>query len=150
MASTKELKRQARRARRLNSQSWCLVYGLSEAPGMPIKYIGQTRSDPELRRRWHMKLAMQRVHRGERMSAVEGWVHSLIEAGKEPHIEVLDRNGVWDLSEAAWIERSIAGGARLLNVASVVADRISHNEIEINSYRRTSTKLQFGHVLWED
>lgn len=139
-----------RRVRRSKAKSWCLVYALREAEGMPIKYVGQTRILPANRLRFHIKAATERVQKRERLSPVQGWVHSLLLAGKEPVIEVLDGNGVWDVSEAAWIERLIAGGERLLNVSSVLPDRLQENESELAAYRCASEKPQFGRELWTD
>lgn len=92
------------RKRRSKSKSWCIVYALREAGG-PIKYVGQTRILPSSRLRFHIKKTAERVQNRDRLSPVQGWIHSLILAGKEPVIEVLDDGAAWDVSEAAWIER---------------------------------------------
>lgn len=105
--------------RRLRRKSWsknsCLVYVLREAIHKPPRYVGQTRAHESVRLHYHIKTAQTRPR-----SPVERWIASLLANGAAPIIEVIDRQGIWDISEAVWIDRLRSAGADLLNVLSVV------------------------------
>lgn len=115
--SKSKQKREHRRLRRSSPKSWCLVYALKHEG--QIHYVGQTRLLPQQRLKWHFKEIWKRQMHGWHMSPVMRWLESL---GCEPQIEVLDRNGIWDISEAVWIDRCRRDGEPLKNVASVIAD----------------------------
>lgn len=115
------VKREARRIRRAHSKAWCLVYVLREAPGKPPRYVGQTRTLPENRLWWHFKGARQAREQGKRLTAAQRWIDGLVTAGTPPIIEVIDKNGIWDISEAVWIDRLRQAGADLLNHSALVA-----------------------------
>lgn len=112
----KALKAHRRLRRKVWTKKSCLVYVLREAPGMPIRYVGQTRVLETERLRWHIKA----VRRGKRTSPAMRWIAALLDQGITPTIEIIDRNGIWDVSEAVWIDRLRRGDADLLNVMSVV------------------------------
>jgi hypothetical protein len=112
------LLKQHRSLRRKKPKTWCIVYILREAPGMPARYVGQTRLDPAERLRWHLKDVRKRQEGSLRLSPVKAWIADL---SAPPIVEVLDANGIWDVSEAVWIDRLRTRGEPLLNVQSVVA-----------------------------
>jgi hypothetical protein len=60
------------------------------------------------------------MHCYERLSPVETWVANIIGNGGMPIIEVIDKQGMWDISEAVWIDRLRMQGCKLLNVSSLV------------------------------
>jgi hypothetical protein len=106
-----------RSVRRKQPKTWCLVYALREAVGGPIRYVGQTRNEPQERLRWHYKELARHKAAGRRLSPVKSWLDGL---PSRPLIEVIDEAGTWDISEAVWIDRLRHRGEPLLNVASVV------------------------------
>ncbi len=107
-----------RRFRRAKSKNWCAVYTLREFEDGPPRYVGQTRQSPDERLRWHMKEVARRVSAGEGLSPVQLWIASRLPA--VPIMEVIDAEGIWDISEAVWIDRYSAKGHELLNVLSRV------------------------------
>jgi hypothetical protein len=62
------------------------------------------------------------------------WLRNVMAMGRTPIIEVIDPDGVWDTSEAVWIDRLIAAGHPLTNVLSLVPE----------------PRLAFGEVLWSE
>lgn len=117
---SKERQRRAdRRFRRQKSKNWCRVYVLREIVGGPIRYVGQTRQSPEMRLWWHLKDVRRCKERGWGLTAVKKWIDQL---PTSPVIEVIVENGIWDISEAVWIDRLSHRGEPLLNKASVVPD----------------------------
>ena len=114
-------KQRARRAdrqfRRKQAKNWCRIYILREFAGGPIRYVGQTRQSAEMRLWWHLKDLRQCKERGARLTKTKAWLDSLT---SPPIIEVVDENGIWDISEAVWIDRLLRQDEPLLNVASVV------------------------------
>jgi hypothetical protein len=56
-----------------------------------------------------------------RMSPYQIWLADQLEKNRPPTIEMIDEKGIWDISEAVWIDRLRHQGHQLLNVASVVA-----------------------------
>lgn len=115
--SRSKQKRQHRKLRRNSPKSWCLVYALKHEG--KIHYVGQTRSLPTVRLASHFKEIQKRQMQGRHLSPVMRWIEGL---GHEPVIEVLDRNGIWDISEAVWIDRCRRRGEPLKNVLSVIPD----------------------------
>jgi len=115
--SRRKLKQRHRRERRKHPKNWCLVYVLREASGLPARYVGQTRLHPSERLRWHLKGLRDRQAAGQKLTRLMEWMASLPVA---PIIEVIDENGIWDISEAVWIDRLRAAGEPLFNVLSVV------------------------------
>lgn len=113
--SKRKQKRRHRAMRRGKPTAWCLVYCLKHEGR--IFYVGQTRQLPEQRLHWHLKDIRKRKAIGRSLSPAQRWLDSLSD---KPEITVLDRNGVWDISEAVWIDRCRRDGHPLLNVMSVV------------------------------
>jgi ABC-type xylose transport system substrate-binding protein len=118
-----------RRLRASKPRNWCLVYGLKSDPDGEFYYVGQTRSLPEVRLKHHIKQLTKDMRSGTRMSQAQQWLRNVLAMGRSPIIEVIDPNGVWDTSEAVWIDRLIAAGHPLTNIASRVPQ-------------------PFGEVLW--
>jgi hypothetical protein len=116
MSRKKSLKAH-RKTRRQKPKNWCFVYGIKEREGAPYRYIGQTRLLPSERLRWHYKEITRYKQIGRRLTRFKKWLISLREP---PIIEVIDENGVWDTSEAVWIERYLVAGHPLFNLQSVV------------------------------
>lgn len=116
----KALKRH-RSHRRKQRKTWCQVYSIREAAGSAVRYVGQTRMLPLERLRWHFKTIHKRKLLGQRLSPAQQWLYDLESMGIEPHIEIIDMEGIWDISEAVWIDRFLARGEPLLNIASIVA-----------------------------
>jgi hypothetical protein len=119
--SRNKVRRQHRRFRRKQSKSWCLVYVLREAPGKPVVYVGQTRQAPSERLWWHFKAIRQHEARGQPLTRLMKWIRS---RPAPPIIEVIDDNGIWDVSEAVWIDRLRKQGEPLFNIMSVVKSRV--------------------------
>jgi hypothetical protein len=115
---TKSRKRD-RSFRRRQSKTWCRVYVIREAEGAPARYVGQTRQSAEMRLWWHFKDIKRREARGWPITRLQKWLLSL---ANPPLIEVLDENGVWDITEAVWIDRLRRANHPLFNRASVVPD----------------------------
>lgn len=114
-------RKNARKLRRRNGKSWCLVYILkADAASSPV-YVGQTRTLPDIRLAYHIEKLNCKMRNYQRLSPVEAWIANIIGSGRKPIIEVIDREGIWDISEAVWIDRLRSQGNALLNVLSVVA-----------------------------
>lgn len=111
-------KKKSRRLKRTHSKTWCFVYVLREASGQPVRYVGQTRQTPEMRLWWHLKDLRRCKNQGLRLTPIKCWLDGL---GVPPVIEVIDHEGIWNISEAVWIDRYRRQGEPLLNIASVVA-----------------------------
>jgi hypothetical protein len=131
--SNRKLQREGRRLRRTHSKSWCFVYGLKSAPDGQFYYVGQTRCAPEMRLRWHLKMLAKNVAIGKRLTPAQAWIRDVLAVGLHPIIEVIDREGVWDVSEAVWIDRLAQAGHPLKNVLS----------------RVPAATAEFGRELWE-
>lgn len=116
MSRKKQLKAH-RKTRRQKASNWCFVYGIKEREGAPYRYIGQTRQLPSERLRWHYKEIAKYREIGRPLSRFKKWLTKLTEP---PIIEVIDEKGVWDTSEAVWIERYLVAGHPLFNIQSVV------------------------------
>lgn len=116
--SVRNARRADRRHRRKQSKTWCRVYVLREFAGGPARYVGQTRQSPEMRLWWHLKDLRKCKAEGRQLTAAKRRLDGL---SAPPIIEVLDEHGIWDISEAVWIDRLRRDGAPLLNVASVIA-----------------------------
>jgi hypothetical protein len=106
-----------KRFRRKQAKNWCQVYVLKETRNGPPKYVGQTRQMPAERLRYHVR-EMQRALIDCNLTPVQAWLARLLPA--LPIIEVIDANGIWDISEAVWIDRLTTAGNQLYNVASRV------------------------------
>lgn len=123
MSSRKSDLRRHRAARRKWGRQQCIVYLLKDSDGIP-RYVGQTRSLLSERLRNHLKVIATAIASGRRLSPAQQWINAMWEAGTLPTIEPLDEAGQWDITEAVWIDRLRQRGAPLLNVASVVPDRV--------------------------
>lgn len=53
----------------------CTVYGLYDGQGR-LRYIGQTRSTIEKRKKWFYKGIKQSLSRGSNLSPVDRWIHA--------------------------------------------------------------------------
>lgn len=82
----------------------CIVYALSDELG-DIRYVGQTRCQPERRFKFHMRDA--------RLSPERPLSRWLLEEPRQ--ITVLDDNATWDVSEIIWIDRLRSAGLDLFN-----------------------------------
>lgn len=98
----------------------CIVYCLRDLSGA-VRYVGQTRSSAEQRLKWHFKEIDRKSARNESLSPAQKWLRDLRTIGATPAMEVLSYNGLWDATEAVWIDRMRARGEPLLNVAGFVA-----------------------------
>jgi hypothetical protein len=116
MSRKKSLKAH-RKSRRQKPKNWCFVYGIKETEGSLYRYIGQTRLLPSERLRWHYKEIVRYRQVGRQLTRFKKWLDRL---PHPPIIEVIDENGVWDTSEAVWIERYLVAGHPLFNLQSVV------------------------------
>ncbi len=121
MLSRRKALRRHRSLRRKQCRTWCQVYVLREFPGSPIRYVGQTRMLPSERMRWHFKGIHRKKSAGQRLSPVQQWIYDNDAMGIPVEIEVIDKQGIWDISEAVWIDRLRRDGHPLLNVAGIVA-----------------------------
>jgi len=117
MLSRSAARRKDRRHRRKQSKDWCRIYVLREIEGGPIRYVGQTQQSAQMRLWWHLKDLRKCKERGWHLSPVKKWLDSL---PCPPIIEVIEEKGIWDLSEAVWIDRLRHRGEPLLNKAGVV------------------------------
>jgi hypothetical protein len=101
-------------------QGWtktsCIVYGIRCPSSGDLRYIGQTRSDVLSRMKWHKKSS-----RSGNAPLYVWWRQLEV----DPTIEVIDSKGIWDVTEAALIERAISKGARLLHINSVIRSDIA-------------------------
>jgi hypothetical protein len=127
-------KSQQRRLERTKPRNWCLVYGLKSEAGGQFYYVGQTRSQPETRLKQHIKQIEKDTRAGLRLSMAQQWLRNVLIVGRSPIIEVIDHDGVWDTSEAVWIDRLIAAGHPLTNVLS----------------RVPQPRIAFGEVIWAE
>lgn len=116
--SRNKLLKKHRKTRRQKPKNWCFVYGIKEVEGSLYRYIGQTRLLPSERLRWHYKEIAKHRQIGRPLTRFKKWLARL---PHPPIIEVIDENGVWDISEAVWIERYLVAGHPLFNIQSVVA-----------------------------
>ncbi len=110
-------RKQDRKSRRKKAKSWCQIYVLRERADSPVRYVGQTRQSPDMRLWWHLKDLKRTKEQRKRLTPVKSWLDGL---SNPPVIEVIDLDGIWDITEAVWIDRLIARGEPLLNLASVV------------------------------
>lgn len=117
--SIRRARKRDRSFRRKQSKTWCRVYVIREIEGGPVRYVGQTRQSAEMRLWWHFKDLRKCQARGLPLSKFKLWLESL---PSPPVIEVVDEKGVWDISEAVWVDRMRQRGEPLFNVASVVPD----------------------------
>ena len=141
-----------RRLRRQKSKTWCQVYALREIEGGDIYYIGQTRTALAERLRWHYK-AVARAQ--DKPSPVQLWLSGILASGLGPTIDALDANGVWDVSEAVWIDRMRTAGHPLLNIAAVVlsAAELAAGKNAITVARETIARawqLSEQREIWKD
>ena len=115
-------KKQRRRWLRHNKRPKlaCTVYTLRRDPDGPIYYVGQTRCQLHIRLEFHIQKVFQNQHADRKDSPIQAWIRSMLKEGKPVLIQALDENGVWDVSEAVWIDRLLAKGEPLLNVNGVV------------------------------
>lgn len=66
----------------------------------------------------HVKNIEKQKRHGRKLSPCQKWIDGCLDAGKMPGILLIQNNGTWDASEAAWIERLSNQGHDLLNVLS--------------------------------
>lgn len=117
--SKKVERRLDRRYRRKQAKNWCQIYVLREYAGGPIRYVGQTRQSAEMRLWWHFKDLKRCKETGRKLTPVKRWIDGLT---SPPVIDVIEPQGIWDISEAVWIDRLLQRGEPLLNMASLVPD----------------------------
>lgn len=120
LSKTRQKKRDRAKLRRL-PKTGCLVYALLDPETGDIRYVGQTRTPLLARLANHKREAHRRESASQTLSPCLRWVKSILDRGAEPNIKMLDPKGVWDASEAAWIERLTAQGENLLNVQRRIA-----------------------------
>jgi hypothetical protein len=116
MIGRKKSLKKHRSARKKWSKTRCFVYGLYD--GEECFYIGQTRMLLSERLRWHLKDVGKRKALGQRLSPVQARMANMAEP---PRIQMVDESGIWDVSEAVWIDRFTTQGHKLLNVLARVA-----------------------------
>ena len=117
--SNKKTKRKHRHLKRSKPKIWCQVYVLHAGDGLP-RYVGQTTLVPEDRLKYHLNDVGKRRARKQRLSPVGTWISGLMASGRYPVLDIIDPNGIWDVSEAVWIDRLRRRGADLLNVLALV------------------------------
>jgi hypothetical protein len=106
-------------ARKANGKR-CTVYCMVDLLGGDQVYVGQTRTSLETRLLHHIQFAIKAEDRGIKLSPVQRFILERNTTGDLPLMTVLQRNAVWDIAEAVWIDRLTRDGAKLLNVASRV------------------------------
>ncbi len=110
--------RKAKAWRKKAAPSHCTIYSLRDPMTGALIYVGQTRSSIQERLRNHLKEVQRGL--GKSLSPVHTRIAQCLP--RLPVIETVDANGIWDVSEAVWIDRLRRDGHPLLNVLSVVAD----------------------------
>ena len=63
---------------------------------------------------------MQAFGTGKRLSPPQEWIKRPLEKGTKPVMTILEEKGVWDVTEAVWIDRLAHEGVHLLNIAARV------------------------------
>lgn len=96
----------------------CYIYALRDPDTDEIRYVGRS-IDPETRfvSHYYEAMSMDRLYEVH-VSAKNRWFRSLVIAGKEPRLEVLEevpRAEAWQ-RERAWYERALEEGHRLTNI----------------------------------
>lgn len=94
-----------------SSKKLCIVYGLYDSDDR-LRYIGQTRSSIERRKKWFYIGIKQLLRMGKLLSPIDKWIH----AGNPFTIKEIDDAATWDVSEIIYIDRYRQAGAQLLNV----------------------------------
>jgi hypothetical protein len=115
----KKLKGKHRRFLRTKAKNWCTVYALKDDTGT-TRYIGQTRMILAERLALHWKQMLKDLRTANTLSPCQQWLLEMRQAMRIVTIEVIDPEGVWDTSEAVWIDRYLFKGADLTNVLSRV------------------------------
>ena len=91
--SKRQKAKKHRSKRRRRPKSWCLVYALREAPGGPVFYVGQTRSQLSVRLKYHLKALDSDLKTGRKLSQFRYWLFRLRESGKSPLIDLITDDG---------------------------------------------------------
>lgn len=91
-----------------------VIYALKDPVTEAIRYVGKTSQNPRTRLRAHINRA--RDNRGARHCA--SWISSLIDAGLEPLMQVLETVSAdsWEEAEKRWIRNLRDAGANLVNM----------------------------------
>lgn len=108
-----------RKLRNNKPKSWCQIYGLRVGAGEYF-YVGQTRLLLEQRLDWHFKAVRKKLRLGQTLSPAQKWIYMMMSIDAKITIDLIDGNGIWDISEAVWIDRLRAQGHPLRNVMSVI------------------------------
>ena len=98
------------RKKTFHHKSDCVVYVVTDDEGQ-IRYCGQSRCLPEMKRMWIEKGARKNPH-----TPFHRWFLDYIKTGRKWKIKIVDANATWDVSEVIWIERLRQSGCPLLNV----------------------------------
>jgi hypothetical protein len=127
MTVTKKSRQRKHKAfRRRQGEKWCFVYILRHTLESQPFYVGQTRSHIRDRLDWHIKAIRRKELRGQSLSPAQMAIHEMLGDGLEPIIQIIDRKGIWDVTEAVWIDRFKREGVPILNVDGTVPDHRSH------------------------
>jgi hypothetical protein len=105
-------------------KGFCSVYGLRCPKTGDIVYVGQTRCVLFRRLGWHWKNLNACIGHGRGLSPVQRWLREQRAAGLNVEIVLVDDKGIWDASEAVWIDRLTRDGIKLLNVARRVGNGV--------------------------
>lgn len=91
------------------------IYLLIDPDSNQVRYVGQTRN-PILRMNQHLK------DRPLRPTYKSNWIQSLLVAGKEPRMELIETCAIADLDqrEEFWIAEHLALGCRLTNTINAL------------------------------
>jgi hypothetical protein len=134
-------KRRKKLKHQRKKKNWCYVYAIHHGDeNGPIIYVGQTRLIIEDRLSFHYKDIKKASHQNKKLSPFHKWLNKAINENYKVSISCLDENGIWDISEAVWIDRLIASGHPLLNVASVVGNHKEYAQDRLNQ----------GLVIWNE
>lgn len=110
----------ARKAKKVLWNS-CRVYTLRDPRDNSIHYVGQTRHfDVKSRLTTHLRKLETERRCKKKLNPCQVWISSLLEAGMAPEIHIIDNTGIWDVTEAVWIDRLLREGHPLKNVAGIV------------------------------
>lgn len=103
------------------SGNQCFVYGLYDTEDN-LKYIGQTKKNPELRLHNHYGELKRRLKKNLKLPQVQYWLHLLAKENKFATLRILSSVATWNVTEVLLIERYTKAGVELLNVLRGGAD----------------------------
>lgn len=106
--------------KRSQPRNWCYIYALREASSEQYRYVGQTQVHPLKRLHLHFKHVEAALRTSSNLAPVCRWLADCRKARNTVAIELLDLEGIWNISEGVWIDRLRFLGHPLLNVQSVV------------------------------